>query len=62
MEINTIPGSFSFYLWEHSGMPFEDLLDALLEIALAGERERSELMFSFDSTLLENSPGVKTHG
>ena len=62
MEINTIPGSFSFYLWEHSGMSFEDLMDALLEIALAGERERSELMFSFDSTLLENSPGVKAHG
>ena len=62
MEINTIPGSFSFYLWEHSGMQFPDLMDALLEIALAGERERSELMFSFDSTLLENSPGVKAHG
>ena len=62
MEINTVPGSFSFYLWEKSGMPFEDLVDALLEIALAGERERSELMFSFDSTLLERSPGVKTRG
>lgn len=62
MEINTIPGSFSFYLWERSGMSFPDLMDALLEIALAGERDRSELMFSFDSTLLENSPGVKAHG
>ena len=62
MEINTIPGSFSFYLWERSGMTFEDLMDALLEIALATHRERSELMFSFDSTLLQSSAGAKTHG
>ncbi|HEY7875805.1 MAG TPA: D-alanine--D-alanine ligase family protein [Actinomycetota bacterium] len=62
MEINTIPGSFSFYLWEKSGMSFEDLLDAMLEIALTAQRERSELMFSFDSKLLEASPGVKTRG
>jgi D-alanine-D-alanine ligase len=62
MEINTIPGSFSFYLWEKTGMSFEDLTDALLEIALAGDRRRSELMFSFDSKLLDASPGAKTRG
>jgi D-alanine-D-alanine ligase len=62
MEINTIPGSFSFYLWEQSGMSFEDLMDAMLEIALTAHRGRGELMFSFDSTLLERSPGVKTRG
>jgi D-alanine-D-alanine ligase len=62
MEINTVPGSFSFYLWEKSGMSFEDLMDAMLEIALEADRGRSELMFSFDSTLLERSPGVKSRG
>jgi D-alanine-D-alanine ligase len=62
MEINTIPGSFSFYLWEKSGMPFEDLMDTVLDIALTAHRGRDELMFSFDSTLLERSPGVKTRG
>lgn len=62
MEINTIPGSFSFYLWEQSGMTFPTLTDTLLEIAFAGERRRSGLMFSFDSSILENSPGSKTNG
>jgi D-alanine-D-alanine ligase len=62
MEINTIPGSFSFYLWEKSGMSFEDLMDAMLDIALATHTERGELMFSFDSTLLDRSPGVKARG
>jgi D-alanine-D-alanine ligase len=60
MEINTIPGSFSFYLWEHSGMPFEDLMDALLAIALETQRRRSELMFSFDSSILDNATGAKS--
>ena len=26
-ELNTIPGSFSFYLWEPMGLPFADLMD-----------------------------------
>ena len=38
-EINTIPGftSISMYpkMWEHSGMPFGDLLDRLIDFALA---------------------------
>jgi D-alanine-D-alanine ligase len=53
MEINTIPGSFSFYLWEASGKPFKRLMDDLLGIALATHQRRSELMFSFDSGMLE---------
>jgi D-alanine-D-alanine ligase len=54
MEINTIPGSFSFYLWEASGLAFDRLLDRLLDIAFAAHDAKSELMFSFDSALLES--------
>ena len=32
-EINTIPGSMSFYLWEASGLPYAQLIDELVEIA-----------------------------
>ena len=62
MEINTTPGSFAFYLWEASGVTFAALLDELLEIAQRVHQARSELLFSFDSGILEGSPGVKLRG
>jgi D-alanine-D-alanine ligase len=62
MEINTVPGSFSFYLWEESGISFEGLMQSLIDIALAGYRAKSELLFSFDSGMLETRQGAKTGG
>jgi D-alanine-D-alanine ligase len=62
MEINTIPGSFSFYLWEESGIPFSDLMDELLQIALDGHRAKADLMFTFDSGMLEGLGGPKGAG
>ena len=51
-EINTIPGSLSFYLWEASGVPFEKMLDELIDIAFKRQRERSALTFSYDTNIL----------
>ena len=59
MEINTTPGSFSFYLWEPSGVRFDELVQTLIDIALEEHDKKSELMFSFDSGLLERPRGVK---
>lgn len=28
-EINTIPGSLAFYLWEPVGVPYKELLDRM---------------------------------
>ncbi len=53
-EINTIPGSLSFYLWEPVGLAYRDLLTQLVELALKRERELSEISYSFDSNLLAN--------
>lgn len=55
MEINTVPGSFSFYLWEESGTTFEGLMDTLIDIAVKTHAQRSELMFSFESGMLDKS-------
>ncbi len=38
-EINTIPGSLSFYLWEYSGINFGALIDRLIEIALRRKQD-----------------------
>ena len=62
MEINTMPGSFAFYLWEESGLSFSDLADVLLEIALEEHRARGALMTTFESGLLESMRGGKTGG
>lgn len=62
MEINTVPGSFSFYLWEPSGVSFEQLMDVLIDIAIAEHRAKSDLLFSFDSTMLDQTKGAKSGG
>jgi len=51
-EINTIPGSFSFYLWEHSEIEFPQLADKLIELALEVHKEKSQIMYSHSSNLL----------
>ena len=51
-EPNTIPGSFAFYLWEHAGLSFPDLLDELIEIAFAEHAEKQQTTRTFQSNLL----------
>lgn len=52
-EINTIPGSMAFYLWEPSGISFSDLLDRLIDQALASHRDKSRNIYSYDTDLIE---------
>ncbi|MGA9875556.1 MAG: D-alanine--D-alanine ligase family protein [Solirubrobacteraceae bacterium] len=59
-ELNTIPGSFSFYLWEPAGMPFVDLMDELIALALDEQREQSRTTTVFATNLLaERASGTK---
>jgi D-alanine-D-alanine ligase len=51
-EINTIPGSLSFYLWEPSGKSFTQMTSDLISLAFKRQRERSSLTFSYDTNLL----------
>jgi D-alanine-D-alanine ligase len=51
-EPNTIPGSFAFYLFEPAGLPFPDLMDALIELALGEHAERRRTTRTFESNLL----------
>lgn len=55
-EINTLPGSLSFYLWEPSGLPFPDLLSELIRLAQARNREKRRNTYAFDSSLLRINP------
>jgi D-alanine-D-alanine ligase len=62
-EPNTIPGSLAYYLFEPAGLPFADLLDALLDLALAEHAERRRTTRTFQSNLLALSgEGAKATG
>lgn len=54
-EINPIPGSLSFYLWEPLGKPYAQLLDDMVKLALKREREEKSMLTSFDSNILQNA-------
>ena len=58
-EINTIPGSLAFYLWEPLGMKYEHLLDNMIDLALKADRENHKVVYSFETNVLE---GVKLGG
>ena len=52
-EINTIPGSLSFYLWEPLGVPYGELLDRMIALSLKREREQESITYAFDSNVLQ---------
>ena len=58
-ELNTIPGSLAFYLWEASGKKYSQLTEDLIKLALKKDREKQALMFTFDSNILAMQGGVK---
>jgi len=54
-EINTIPGSLSFYLWEPVGVPYKELLSRLIELSLKRSRTEKNLTFTFDTNILNSA-------
>ena len=51
-EINTIPGSMAFYLWQESGMPYSQLIDKLVEYANRAFAEKNENNYAYTSDIL----------
>lgn len=58
-EINTIPGSLAFYLWEATGLKYKDMLDEVINLALKRSREEASVTYSFDTNVLS---GIKLGG
>lgn len=58
-EINTLPGSLAFYLWEKSGYPFPKLLNRLITLGLEKFESKNKKMYSINSGLLKSSGGSK---
>lgn len=51
-EINTIPGSLAFYLWEATDLKYSDMIDKLIDIAFRRQRKRDNLTFTIDTNIL----------
>lgn len=59
-EINTLPGSMSFYLWERKGYPFSKLIDNLIDIAIHTHKEKQENIYTYEANLFNRvSYGAK---
>lgn len=61
-EINTIPGSLAFYLWEPIGISYKELLDRVIQLALKRVRTEESLTFTFDTNILNSASFGGTKG
>ena len=59
-EVNTIPGSLAYYLWEESKVPFRHLIMRLIQIAIRRTRRKDAMITTYDTNILAgNHGGVK---
>lgn len=56
-EINSIPGSLAFYLWNEDGIDFTKMCDMMIDNALKMYREKEKKTYSFDTNVLKNFRG-----
>ena len=54
-EINTIPGSLAFYLFEAIGIEYRELLDRMVDLALKRIREEKSISYSFSTNILSSA-------
>ncbi len=52
-EVNNIPGSLSFYLWEPVGKEYTELLDDMINIGIRDYKRRINKTHSFDTNILK---------
>ena len=61
-EINSIPGSLAFYLWDAKDINFTQVLDDMIQIGIKDYKKRVSKTHSFDSNILQGfaaNGGVK---
>ena len=53
-EINTIPGSMAFYLWEACAKPYSQLIDDLVKYAMEAQQDKDNSNYAYSSDILSN--------
>lgn len=57
-EINTVPGSLAFHLWEPVGLSLTDVISRLVELAQERHAAKVRTAYSIDTWLLTGRPSV----
>ncbi len=52
-EVNSIPGSLAFYLWDSVGIDYTDLLDQAINIGIKDYKKRISKTHSFETNILK---------
>ncbi len=52
-EINSIPGSLAFYLWEPIGVHYSDLLDDMINIGIKDYKRKQNKTHTFETNILK---------
>lgn len=58
-EMNIIPGSLSFYLWNVKDVPYKELLNKIIECGIRKYKNKSKKFTSFDTNVLQSFKGTK---
>jgi D-alanine-D-alanine ligase len=58
-ELNTMPGSIAYYLWEPTGIKPQQLVDRLLDLAVEAYRDKRKNTYTFATPLLQQSDLLK---
>ncbi|MBN1202682.1 MAG: D-alanine--D-alanine ligase [Anaerolineae bacterium] len=54
-EINTLPGSMAFYLWQEEGMSPSDVVDELIKLAIDVHAEKRETLYNYKTGLIAHA-------
>lgn len=54
-EINTIPGSFAFYLWDYDGIKYSTLIDKIIEFAEEENAEKNKNNYTYKSDIINKA-------
>lgn len=58
-EINSIPGSLAYYLFEKENLSFSDVIDKLIECAYKKHDEKQKITYAFKSNVLNQTQIIK---
>ena len=58
-EVNSCPGSLSFYLWEPIDRSFTSVLDEMINIAIKDYKKNQNKTRSFSTNILSGFKGLK---
>ena len=54
IEVNTIPGSLAYYLWQATEKPFSNLIDDMIGLAFERQKEKTRHARKFTSHIFKN--------